>query len=576
MQDIPPQRPHYLPALPDQKRPAITPAPGSKSSTVSFSLPTKATKAGVFLHSKTPSSLPLSASDDWKKISKAAPRQWATFFTLSLPTLYSKGRKELVEDALLAFHAALTILWTAEPRLVAYGFPTKESALKVTPLEACPAHPHDDPKSKFTKPFVEQYVQYFYPKTGQHPWIRMYLGHDSAPDALVESVSHSLLTDDSRLKIDTIQAPQIQTCGWLLGAHRNMDLPHYERLLNALPDLSGFPTALTCKILKLRYNEPKTGEVWAVHVQCDAKKRSATNLALKKLYNRRNPGDLGKLPDGKVFKYVPYFGYQKDRVPSDLSAYQKLRIRQQQFHEKHINHPVSGITDLDLPMKLGGESFTLRQLMLSIRCPSNLEFPLFLSVDYNSYRREFSALFHVDNTVQAQAILDTLPVYLEARYGEKIWDWFSADLRSTLSGFTWNEEKSCVEAPPTEDLNFLLSGQYGDLQDWEKVKDTDMPELTSPTSVKIHLPTFFNPDHRLPGSGGFDGNNSCASCKTNTTNATTKIQNMPPDVVGDSKDDSSDMTSMTSGTYSHASSSGSAPPKGASGQRAGDEQPHVS
>ena len=100
-----------------------------------------------------------------------------------------------------------------------------------------------------------------------------------------------------------------------------MDIPYYERLLNSVPALADYPVSLTSKKLRLKFNEPNTIEVWAIHINCDATKRSSTNLTLKKLYNRGRPQDLGSLPDGKVFKYVQYFGYQRDQIPLNFHEY---------------------------------------------------------------------------------------------------------------------------------------------------------------------------------------------------------------------------------------------------------------
>ena len=165
------------------------------------------------------------------------------------------------------------------------------------------------------------------------PWIRLFIGHDHLASSLLSSALQKLDSCDISLKIDPIQAPSTTICGWLLGTHRSFDLTHYAELLNSSPKFASNPVSLSSRVLKLFYQETirKGQEVWAVHVLCDASKRTSTNVLLKAQYNRRRASDLSSLPEGKVFKYITYSANRDDLMPNPTThnKLKRLRIRQQ-------------------------------------------------------------------------------------------------------------------------------------------------------------------------------------------------------------------------------------------------------
>ena len=350
-----------------------------------------------------------------------------------------------------------------------------------------------------------------------------------------------------------------------------MDLPHYAELLNASPRFASNPISLSSKVLKLYPQETirKGSEVWAVHVLCDASKRTSTNVLLRAQYNRLLPRDVSSLPEGKVFKYVTYPANSGDSTPPQLILPKKLRIRQQQFQEKHTTSPIRGVTDLDLPLDFGADGLlSLRQILLGTRCQSNWRHPLFLSVDFNAYRNDITVLFHQGNEVEALRLLSALPVFLEAKYNSQIWTWFTHDLKIELEHTRWDPERQCLEELGQDEDN-LLASLYGNdvLADWEEVDSLNVPE--DPTSsVALDLSLLFNMAPRAGGEG-FDENASLNTMKTGTSNATglaAKLASDLPDDVDVTKDDST--------TVASSLTNGSAPTSGASSQGAGVPSDH--
>ena len=47
--------------------------------------------------------------------------------------------------------------------------------------------------------------------------------------------------------------------------------------------------------------------------------------------------------------------------------------------------------------------------------------PLFVSVDFDSYQNEIIAVIHNDTISEASNVLSFLPVFLETKFGVEIW-----------------------------------------------------------------------------------------------------------------------------------------------------------
>ena len=132
---------------------------------------------------------------------------------------------------------------------------------------------------------------------------------------------------------------------------------------------------------------------------------------------------MESLPEGKIFRYITYSANPGDPIPlTGVNLHKQLRVRQQQFQERHTTAVIQGVTDLDLLLDLGSDGeLSLRMIIMGIRCQHNLKHSLFLSVDYNPYRNDITALYHRGNEVEAQRLLAALPIFLEAKYNNKIW-----------------------------------------------------------------------------------------------------------------------------------------------------------
>ena len=190
---------------------------------------------------------------------------------------------------------------------------------------------------------------------------------------------------------------------------------------------------------------------------------------------------------------------------------------------------------------------------------------MFLSVDFNAYRNDITALFHQGNEVEALRLLSALPVFLEAKYNSQIWTWFTHDLQIELGNTRWDPLKKCLEEDGGDEDN-LMASLYGTetLADWEEVDSLNVPE--DPTeSVTMDLSLLFNMAPR-PVSEGYDDNLSLATMQTGTSDATGIAAAAPPDKP---PPDGIDVSTDDSTTVASSLTNGSAPPSGASSQEAG-------
>jgi len=176
---------------------------------------------------------------------------------------------------------------------------------------------------------------------------------------------------------------------------------------------------------------------------------------------------------------------------------------------------------------------TLRQLILGIKTQNNWAWPLYLSVEVFWRGDLTTALHHVSNEEEAHIILDYLPVFLKARFSEKIWTWFPCSCQEEIQLFRWDAEQSeVVKVAVVEDE--VPSNLYGGVQlaGWEQVDEVDIADKDA-ADITFDLGQYFNLKPRTDAGAGFDNGLSLAFMRTCVTNATLDIQLAQSDTVID-------------------------------------------
>ena len=305
-------------------------------------------------------------------------------------------------------------------------------------------------------------------------------------------------------------------------------------LLRTIPKFAAFPVSVLKKNVQLIPGEKNGPRIPAAHVQCNALKRKTTVKLLKAQYNRGRSSDIATLPDGKVFKFCELASNRDDKMldKKRFERASRCRIIQKQFTEAHSTTVVHGVTDLDHDIDFGWEvgSMTLRQILLEMKTKQDRSWPLFVSVDFDSYRNEIIAVIHNDTVSEASNILSFLPVFLEAQFGVLIWQWFSTECRAEMSAYTWDEDYLRVvslESSDEDSDSLLLARSTAPLAAWETVDD-DIVKDQADHKFDLSILFDFVPRDGKGAGSGFDDAGSLNTFATGTSQLTQNLGFLAP------------------------------------------------
>ena len=242
---------------------------------------------------------------------------------------------------------------------------------------------------------------------------------------------------------------------------------------------------------------------------------------MKAQYNRERPSDIATLPGRKVFKFCE-LSSNRDNKMLDKNRFERAsrcRIIQKQFAEAHSTTVVHGVTDLDHDIDFGYDvgSMTLRQILLGMKTKQDSSWPLFVSVNFDSYRNKIIAVIHNDTVSEASNVLYFLPVFLEAQFGAQIWQWFSIECRAEMLAYTWDEDDLRVVTLADSDDGSdspRTAQSLAPLAAWETVDEEDIEK--DQADNKFDLSTLFNLAPR-DGKGADSDFNDAGSLNTFAT-----------------------------------------------------------
>ena len=447
--------------------------------------------------------------------------------TVAAPRLSSPNDAELHVEAMNFVQEALQNLWAIDKELAVLVFPTKAHLKKLNlPLLKLWVEPPD-------RTTFQRYTAQLFVKRGWRPYVRLYLGHNVEGETLFgPDLQVQLEGLGIGFSVDTIQASKVITCGFLVGTYMTgFNLEHYNAILASIPKFAQHPVAVVRRNI-LRYPGEKTPNVPAAHVLCDGEKRIATVRLLKAQFNRCNPKDLATLPDGKVYRFCPSAVNSNDRVQLDVGQHraQHCRAVQKKFLEAHTHAVVHGVADLDFAIDFGlphGVQ-TLRQVLLGMKTQQEWSWPLFMSVDYDAYRGEIMAVFHKEGASEAQTILSYLPIFLEERFGSKVWQWFSSTCKTELSPYCWDAVSQAVVLrdllEPEPEFRFFSSSVAPAA--WETVDDDDTGDEPMTEVLTFDLELYFDPAPcHGRGSGVLGSDHSNLTMNTGCSQVTSKLHN---------------------------------------------------
>ena len=177
---------------------------------------------------------------------------------------------------------------------------------------------------------------------------------------------------------------------------------------------------------------------------------------------------------------------------------------------------------------------------MGVKTKQDTSWPLFVSIDLDTYRNEIMAVIHNDILSEASNILSFLPVFLETRLGGQIWQLLSLAYRAGMSSFSWDENaqrvvsmdgsKNDSDSPSSENTSKPLAA-------WETVDDDEADK--SQAAHTIDLSTLFNfaPRNGNSSGSGYDDQILLTSFATGTSKLTMNIGSFQDPIFQENEDD---------------------------------------
>ena len=466
------------------------------------------------------------------------PRKFTTFLTIRTATV-NGNQKEMTTCVIELFNKVVQIISRTDPTFIVYTHPTKHKS-KSTPISF-----NNKSRPYTTKEQIEKHVKSLFLRKEQRCWLKLYCGHDQVQEILeCEEIEESLRSIETSLSIDPIQAPVTSQLGYLLGSHTpTFETSHYNMVLNSVPKLQHHQVACYKRVIKLHPKESisKEAETRAVYIDGDSTQVTTLVPILKAIFNSTLPKHTKDLPEGRKFRFV---ATSKD--PTKTPLFREARARQNQFLKMSDQCTISGIRDLDLAIDLGEtyQYMTLRQVLLGMKTKMEPSWPLFVSIEFSTWRQEIVAVYMKDVTNEAHTMLAHLPIYLEAKFGENIWKWFTSSHKADLKDYYWDEtlQKVVTDDDNYEDVDFLRGLHGTKLTAWETINEADANNFNQ-QQITFELDKSFA--FTVPAGGaGYDDGNSLATMATGVSKATllAEQQTTNKDCDSSSDDESTDIS----------------------------------
>jgi len=199
---------------------------------------------------------------------------------------------------------------------------------------------------------------------------------------------------------------------------------------------------------------------------------------------------------------------------------------QKQFLVAHTSAIIHGVTDLDHAVDLGSPHGvkSLREILLGMKTKAQRFWPLFVAFDYDTFRDEICAVVHLDLIAEATTVLTYLPVYLQAKFGNSTWQWFSIECRKEMTNYKWHKDEHRVVCIAEEDINSPVQPlTNAPFAAWENVDDADVEMNQTELNIDLGKLFDFRPRNGHGTGSGYDDTCSLKTMATGTSQLTTVL-----------------------------------------------------
>ena len=520
---------------------------------------------------------------------KAIKRSFTTFLKITLPSPPS-GCVDTDGFGMVAARQALQLLFRHDTKLVLYPFPKE-----LKPQTKVQTAIQGNSGRLTSKVVLSHYCEKVWLSRDEKwkTYLRIQVGHQLPVLSFNEDKLQLAFSNiDCQLSVALIQDAEYGIAGWLYGIYTpTLNAEHYTTVLNAHPKLRHLAVVVNDRVVKCTPNEkPKyKQQVRAAHILVARRHIILARRLCRSIFNKKKKkkgpdGQLiNDLPDGKDCTFVPYGGDVTEIAPTEERQvkFRKVRARQSQFLARTTSSVVKGVLELDYPVDIfdplkpstsSALSLTLRQVLCAMKSCADKTRPLFKGIDVK-WGGDIVAVYDISLTHEAQLFLAHLPVYLETRFADSIWDWFTPDYKLNEMGeFMWcPDTKRVIDSPivrvsgdesdsSDEDSNYctLLAGEieahYTDEGEYDFETLNGVGDIPPEFQLEIQLDISIVPNY----VGLLDTHGDGASFTTNITGATAAAERPPSDDVESVEDGSSKASDAVSPISRLKTPSGSA------------------
>ena len=398
-------------------------------------------------------------------------RKHMSYMKLKTARLASDTTFEQEQEYIVMLHETFQKLWQIDPDLILY----KWDDIHASPLSRTSKLPTN-------KMSASNYVNGAYLKRGECAWIRMYVGHNKSMDHFEDQTVKDWFRErDMNFYKEKLQAKITCKSGWLLGSNGQCLNPRdLETALGMLPELQGIP--IEVRMEAIRTEKGKGTGVKAAHILTHWDKALKCRIAMNLVYGKKSKKGY---PLGKNMRFIPNILDTRFIVTEKIKMQVKKTVSKQKFFLQKTQTATSyTIMALDYLDPVLGT--TLRELLMGLRSNIDPEKNIFLNVDVHIHNQTVTFLFHDDMAQEAMSAIPALPVILEAKFGTRIWLWFTEEAKEHAVGYYW-DKKVGLKSSDDERIGEML-GDWG--TEWGSDDDDDDKSTSTSASLVGRMEPF--------------------------------------------------------------------------------------
>jgi hypothetical protein len=314
-----------------------------------------------------------------------------------------------------------------------------------------------------TKEQLNKYTPSVYIEQGKNTWLRFNIAHDVAKEKFIETEAFS--NAQLQVSYDKVQAKKPVVWGWMLGGiPETANLNDMKEACENHPLLKEFQIEARVQVIRVfagKQNTPVHLQVKAIHIIGDDLLTAKGRKAFNKVFGSRNEGGF---PQQRIMRFIPHIA--DPRFPTSQARVKdvvKMIAKQKNImkNAKVINTDTISSLHYYVP-QIG---YTLCQLLMSMRAPSDTEVQLFMAVDERSYGGyAVSFTVHKDRLAEATALIPQLNLIMEAKFGARIWEWFTDTAKDASQGYVYDKETGRIRnmAEEEEDDESSIESEEND------------------------------------------------------------------------------------------------------------------